>query len=520
MKLRNEILAFGLFGALTAAALGGIGLWTASRLGEVIEATLASSESLQASQSVDMMHDALRGDAQLAMLGALTKDPGRIDAAQKAFKEHQGVMAEGFKVMEARPMSEATRDALGKARPAVARYQAAVDQAIRAALTGQDDAAQLESTAKEVQQRFTELEGMLDAVSRSVEERGHALNDRARAREVQARVAVLVGLLASVAAMIAVGLWVAARMTRPMRHAVSVAEQLAQGRLGARIRPQGNDETRAMLGAMGTMQSRLASIVREVKHNADHVATASAQIAQGNQDLSTRTERQASALQQTAATMDELSATLRTSADHARLADQLVRGASDVATRGGAMMDEVVQTMKGINESSRQIGDIIGVIDGIAFQTNILALNAAVEAARAGEQGRGFAVVAGEVRSLAQRSAEAARQIKALISTSVERVEAGSGVVDRAGQTMDEIVGAIGKVTDIVAGISAATQEQSTGVGQVTHAVSDMDQTTQQNAALVEESAAAAESLRQQSEHLVAAVAVFETDGTYEAHAT
>jgi methyl-accepting chemotaxis protein len=259
----------------------------------------------------------------------------------------------------------------------------------------------------------------------------------------------------------------------------------------------------------------LRIIVSAVRGNSDGVATASAQIAQGNADLSQRTEQQASALQQTAATMDELGATVRNNADNAQQANQLAAGASSVAARGGEVVGQVVGTMRGINDSSKKIAEIIGVIDGIAFQTNILALNAAVEAARAGEQGRGFAVVAGEVRALAQRSAAAAREIKALITSSVEQVEHGSALVDQAGHTMEEIVGAIRRVSDIVAEISTASHEQSSGVGQVGQAVAQMDQSTQQNAALVEQSAAAAESLKQQAQELVDTVAVFKlrTDG-------
>jgi methyl-accepting chemotaxis protein len=250
-------------------------------------------------------------------------------------------------------------------------------------------------------------------------------------------------------------------------------------------------------------------VVGQVRGNADSVATASAQIAQGNADLSQRTEEEASALQQTAATMEQLGTTVRQNAENAQQANQLAHGASAVALQGGKVVGQVVQTMKGISDSSRKIADIIGTIDGIAFQTNILALNAAVGAARAGEQGRGFAVVAGEVRNLAQRSAEAAKEIKRLIGASVERVEQGSALVDRAGQTMNDVVNSIRRVTDIVGEISAASVQQSTGVNQVGEAVGQMDQVTQQNAALVEESAAAAESLRGQAAALVQAVAAF-----------
>ncbi|WP_084451408.1 methyl-accepting chemotaxis protein [Roseateles chitosanitabidus] len=267
----------------------------------------------------------------------------------------------------------------------------------------------------------------------------------------------------------------------------------------------------SVLASMGVMQRQLVDLIGQVRASAENIALASGEIAQGNNDLSERTEEQASALEQTAASMEELSATVRQNADNAQQANQLARNASEVALRGGGVVGQVVETMRGIHESSRRIEDIIGVIDGIAFQTNILALNAAVEAARAGEQGRGFAVVASEVRSLASRSAGAAKEIKALIGESVHRVEQGSSLVDQAGATMDEVVGAIRRVSDIVGEISAASVEQSTGVAQVGDAVTQMDRATQQNAALVDESAAAADRMKQQADDMVAAVAVFRT---------
>ena len=288
----------------------------------------------------------------------------------------------------------------------------------------------------------------------------------------------------------------------------AVARAVTEGNLSLNISLRPGD-TSSVMAAMEEMCERLSGVVRGVRLNAESVATASAEIAQGNHDLSSRTEQQAAALEQASAAMEELGSTARQNADNASLANQLAATASNVAVQGGSVVSEVVQTMKDINESSKKISDIIGVIDGIAFQTNILALNAAVEAARAGEQGRGFAVVAGEVRNLAQRSAEAAKEIKGLISASVDRVGQGTQLVDQAGSTMQEIVTSIRRVTDIVGEISSASHEQNTGVGQISESVVHMDQATQQNAALVEQSAAAASSLRQQADELVHSVAVF-----------
>jgi methyl-accepting chemotaxis protein len=309
--------------------------------------------------------------------------------------------------------------------------------------------------------------------------------------------------------------WIVRNLSRQLggepAAAADLARAVAQGDLTVRIDLRPGDRT-SLMASLQEMQASLVKVVSNVRQNSESVATASSQISQGNNDLSQRTEEQASALEQTAASMEQLGATVKQNADNARQANQLALSASAVAIQGGEVVSRVVDTMKGINDSSRKIADIISVIDGIAFQTNILALNAAVEAARAGEQGRGFAVVASEVRSLAGRSAEAAKEIKGLIGASVERVEQGTVLVDQAGVTMNEVVSSIKRVTDIMGEISAASVEQSTGVSQVAEAVSQMDQVTQQNAALVEESAAAAESLKAQAQQLVQTVAVFRLD--------
>jgi len=301
-------------------------------------------------------------------------------------------------------------------------------------------------------------------------------------------------------------------ITAPLKRAVQVAHTVASGDLTSHIEAGGTDETGQLLIALRDMNDSLIHIVGEVRASTDTIATAASQIAAGNMDLSSRTEEQASSLEQTAAAMEELTSTVKHNADNARQARRLAASASDIAVKGGAAVSQVVDTMALINDSSKKIVDIISVIDGIAFQTNILALNAAVEAARAGEQGRGFAVVASEVRNLAQRSAAAAKEIKTLISDSVNTVAIGSKLVDEAGTTMDEVVASIRSVTTIMNEITEASQEQSTGIEQINQAVVQMDEVTQQNAALVEQAAAAAESLQNQTDHLAHVVSVFRLD--------
>lgn len=320
---------------------------------------------------------------------------------------------------------------------------------------------------------------------------------------VIASIALAVGLAAALAFLIS------RSIARPIGEAVKAASDIASGDMTIALHARGTDETAQLLQSLESMRTSLAGVVTTVRQRSETVAIASAEIAQGNHDLSNRTEQQASALEETAASMEELGATVNQNADNARLGNELAVQASHVAVKGKQVVGQVVETMKGINESSRKIADIIGVIDGIAFQTNILALNAAVEAARAGEQGRGFAVVASEVRSLAGRSAEAAKEIKLLISTSVERVSEGTALVDVAGSTMTEMVSSIHRVAQIMAEISAASSEQSTGVSQVGEAVTHMDQATQQNAALVDQMASAASSLNTLADELVQTVAVF-----------
>ena len=317
------------------------------------------------------------------------------------------------------------------------------------------------------------------------------------------------GALAALVAMV-LAILLTKNITGPLQQAVAVAHRVARGDLSARIEASGKDETGELMRSLGHMNEALVNIVTEVRNGTDTIATASAEISAGNLDLSSRTEQQASSLEETASSMEELTSTVKQNADSAREARDLASSASDVAVRGGTMVTEVVETMASINESARKIVDIIGVIDGIAFQTNILALNAAVEAARAGEQGRGFAVVATEVRNLAQRSASAAKEIKALIDDSVTKVDLGSKLVDRAGATMEEVVQSVKRVNNIISAIAAASEEQRNGIEQVNDAIAQMDQVTQQNAALVEQAAAASSAMQDQAATLTQAVSVFQ----------
>jgi methyl-accepting chemotaxis protein len=330
------------------------------------------------------------------------------------------------------------------------------------------------------------------------------------------RTQLLIVVLAGVAALLSlVVAFLATRsITAPLKEAVGVAQRVANGDLTSDIHVVGSDETGQMMEALRHMNASLIKIVAQVRSGTDSIAEASAEIASGNMDLSARTEQQANSLGQTSSSMRELTDTVQQNADNARQANQLAAKASEVAVRGGSVVSHVIDTMGSITASSKKIVDIIGVIDGIAFQTNILALNAAVEAARAGEQGRGFAVVAAEVRNLAQRSAGAAKEIKALIGDSVDKVREGSTLVEQAGVTMEEVVASVRRVTDIMGEITSASQEQSVGIAHVNTTILEMDETTQQNAALVEEAAAAAASMQDQAANLARVVSVFKLDAT------
>jgi len=434
------------------------------------------------------------------------KDPKQLEKYWDAFtKVEKDVADRARRLNAALPAGEA-KALVGKFAQAHAKMSEGYLKGFEAFKAAGFDAAAGDAAVKGMDREPAKL---LDEAGDRIAAAAAATSAQAAEETGRATRVSLVLMLVACGAGIVGGVLFSRSITRPLNRAVDVAHAVAQGDLSVPVAARGKDETAELMRTLAGMQKSLAAVVSNVRKGSEGVACASAQIAQGNHDLSSRTEAQASALQETAASMEQLSATVRQNAENASQANQLALSASAVATRGGEVVSRVVDTMREIDESSKKISDIIGVIDGIAFQTNILALNAAVEAARAGEQGRGFAVVAGEVRTLAKRSAEASREIKGLIAGSVGRVEQGTALVDQAGATMQEIVASIRRVADIIGEISAASVEQSAGVAQVGEAVSRMDQTTQQNAALVEESAAAAQSLEQQAQELVQTVAVF-----------
>jgi methyl-accepting chemotaxis protein len=401
--------------------------------------------------------------------------------------------------------------------PAQAFYRVAFEQVLPAAQKQDRNALgqALQNAEAAYAAHRLAIDGVVTHANRLVQQDQADAESRIRLASALLGAILLVSLVAS----LGVALLIISSIVRPLGAAVHAAQQCAGGDLTAPIPAhQGGHEFARLLGAMADMQANLALLVAKVRAGSESVDTAAGEISQGNTDLSMRTENQASALEQTAASMEQLSTQVRLNADNARAANTLAINASKVAVQGGGVVNEVVETMKGINRESQKIAEITGVIDAIAFQTNILALNAAVEAARAGEQGRGFAVVASEVRALAGRSAEAAREIKTLITASVERVHRGATLVDQAGETMQEVVQAIQRVSGIVGEITLASSEQSIGVSQVGQAVAQMDQTTQQNAALVEQMAAAAMSLSRQANALVTSVSVFRLPGSTGQH--
>ncbi|SFD55220.1 methyl-accepting chemotaxis protein [Massilia yuzhufengensis] len=502
-------IAFAAILILLSAMLG-TALWQLSRIsdGKEIMST-ASVKSTIARQWLEGI--ATNGIRTLSKLKSTDQeDEQQIGAEMKAVSANLSVLQKQLETLvdseqgkqllktvgERRKQYTTMRDAAFKRKAAIGTFDADLKASTSTSLVPAMKAyvASVEAVVAYQDQLFTDASARIDARSRDAR-----------------NLLIAMGALA-IGCGAVLGVLLTRSITRPLSHAISLAKQVASGDLTADIQASSRDEVGELLTALRAMNGSLLKTVTEVRSGTDAIVTASQQIASGNLDLSARTEQQAGSLEETASTMEELTSTVRQNADSARQANTLALSASEIAVRGGEVVAQVVSTMASINASSKQIGDIIGVIDSIAFQTNILALNAAVEAARAGEQGRGFAVVASEVRNLAQRSAGAAKEIRTLITDSVSKVDAGGRLVDEAGSTMQEIVQGITRVTDIMSGIASASAEQTAGIEQVNAAITQMDSVTQQNAALVEEAAAAAESLQDQAATLAQLVSTFTID--------
>jgi len=442
----------------------------------------------------------------------VSSDPAVEDALKGVMAATTQQVSEVQKTIEALPLSDADRAQMAKI---AAARQAMLDARAQARKL-KADGQQQEAVAFVEKSYSPASDAYLKALHDFVEMQQQTERDQLQGIAASRVTTIRVGIFAMVLVILAIGagaFLLIRSIQRPLRQANELAAHIAAGDLSQRADIQRQDEFGDLLRSLYAMSASLAGTVQQVRHSTDSIATASAEIASGNHDLSARTEQTSSNLQETAAAMEQFTSTIAQSASSAQQASSLAASATGVARRGGEVVTQVVATMDEINHSSKKIADIIGVIDGIAFQTNILALNAAVEAARAGEQGRGFAVVASEVRSLAGRSAEAAKEIKQLIGTSVEKVEAGSRLVQDAGTTMQDIVQSVQRVNDMIGEITAASTEQSSGISQVNQAVGNLDQMTQQNAALVEQSAAAAQSLREQAEQLAQVVSTFKLGG-------
>jgi len=510
MKIGSR-LAFG-FGVVLALAIliTGIGLWQLHSVAD------ASREMMK----LPVAKERMASDWSANVVNGITRTTAIAKSTDPSLPE--------FFASEANESTRASVEIMKKLEPSLINQQekdlyAKVQEVRKAYVTGRDGVMKLktEERTDEANQMFQSTylpaaQNYRKLLAEFVDLQRQQLDrDAAQIDAIESASRTQLALLAALA--LVFGLlcaWYLTRgITRPLDTALRAARRVADGDLTGVIEARSKDETGQLLQALKDMNGSLARVVGQVRSGTDTIATASSQIAAGNQDLSSRTEEQASSLEETASSMEELTSTVKQNADNARQANQLAVSASSVAEKGGAVVAQVVDTMGSINASSKKIVDIIGVIDGIAFQTNILALNAAVEAARAGEQGRGFAVVASEVRNLAQRSAAAAKEIKTLIDDSVGKVETGAELVNQAGATMQEIVDSVKRVTDIMAEITAASAEQTDGIEQVNQAISQMDQVTQQNAALVEEAAAASEAMQEQARQLAEVVGMFRLDG-------
>jgi len=513
-SIRATLTAIGAVMVLLTVAVGGLGLYALARasngLGEIAGGDLAATRALNDTSSY-----LLRGRVSLDRASGLLSD-GELDQAKQALDRAQDLFNhsnEAWQTFSALPKTGVDQQLVDDA---ASRRATLVHDGVQAELTALRD-VDLTTYRKIANTRISPLFVAFDNATtplvKALQDRANQHRDHAIAHMETMRVLIIGGIVIALLMMVAVRIALRGMIVQPLNDAIACFERIATGDLTQSIDTQSRNEMGRLFAAIRKMQDGVSALVKAVHGSTESIDTGAREIAMGNTDLSQRTEQQAASLQETASSMDQLTGTVRQNAENARQASQLAVNASDIATRGGQVVSEVVVTMRDITASSNKVVDIIGVIEGIAFQTNILALNAAVEAARAGEQGRGFAVVAGEVRSLAQRSASAAKEIKELIGDSVTRVQNGSELVGRAGTTMEEILQAVRRVTDIMGEISSASEEQSGGIEQVNRAVSQMDDVTQQNAALVEQAAAAAASLEEQTRQLRGVVATWRVAG-------
>ncbi len=512
VSIRQKLWGFALLGLVFTLVIAAVGYWGQHKMRLVMDEVRMSGTAQKNHMHGDMMHEGLQATVLAALLAGHEAAAGEQVDAQKirdALSDGATAFREDIAANMKLPLDEGIRKRLVESNVALEAYIKSAEAIVGLAFS---DVAAAQARYPEFEQAFKALEVSMEETSALIEAATDRSIEHSETAATVARSAMIAGVLIALVVLALLAAWFVRAITHPLNEAVSLAESVAGGNLDNHIEVRSSDEIGHLMQALKSMNASLAEVVAQVRTGTDTIATASQQIAAGNIDLSSRTEEQASSLEETASSMEELTSTVKQNAENARQANQLVGATADVAVKGGRVVGEVVDTMASIKNSSRKIADIIGVIDGIAFQTNILALNAAVEAARAGEQGRGFAVVASEVRNLAQRSAMAAKEIKALIEDSVDKVEAGGRLVDEAGKTMDEIVGSVKRVTDIMGEIAAASAEQSSGIEQVNQAITQMDDVTQQNAALVEEAAAAAESLQAQAGKLADAVSFFRLD--------